>query len=86
MISTPRLILLRDGIPEVDRQLHADMDLRHQVQQTIDAWMRLSQEFVSLTCWLTRPNPRLRSYQSVAGLWKSLNLSIDSVWCPRTVA
>ena len=82
--STPRLILLRDGIPEVDRQLHADMDLRHQVQQTIDAWMRLSQEFVSLTCWLTSPESEVEELSNLLlGYGNLLNLSIDSVWCPK---
>lgn len=83
-LSRPRLILLRDGIPEVDRQLHSDMDVGHQVRQTVDAWIQLSDEVVSLTCLLTSPESEVQELSNLLqGYGPVLNCSMDAVWCPK---
>ncbi len=82
--SSPRLILLRDGIPEVDRQLNSDMDLGNQVRQTVDAWTKLSNAFVSVSWVLTAPETEFHLLAEMLQCnGELLDLGIDSAFCPE---
>ena len=82
--SSPRLILLRDGIPEVDCQLHSETDLGSQVRQAVDAWTNLSHAVVSVSWVLTAPESDFHSLSKMLQCNGDLfNLGVDSVWCPE---
>ena len=81
-----RLVLLRDGVPEVDRQVLLDDAGVEMMRRHVRAWRQLSGTTTPLSWWLTTSAPSADVLSQQLGSEGQLErLALQSAWRPSAL-